>query len=208
MAAIDHTVIVFKNGEYMKEPRTFNDDGKYINNCPFDYGRDGNIAYILASGCKRIYIYDDIKWHCNEYDAMYERDGIYKIRRFRLSFWTIWEAIKWKLHIMRRVGYKEEVGEWGCGDVEVCIYHSDSQDIYASFYKDSENTYVVLGGYGHYRNPYTHFMSRGYGDEFEEKMAAEAYQWLRRDILREISESLYDDYDEGEEWLSEMRKRF
>lgn len=209
MAAIDHTVIVFKNGEYLKEPDTYDEEsGLLINNCPFDYGRDGDIDKVeIAYEC--FYdITDKIEWYRREEDALYKRAGISDISLYRLGFWTIKEAIKWRLHIMRRIGYRKEVGVCTLGDIKVYIYHDFLNSLYASFYWNSEDTYVVLGGYGHYKNPYTHFMARGYGDEFEEKMASEAYQWLCSDILEEIGDSIFCFCDLRDEWVIEMQKVF
>lgn len=207
MAGIDHTVIVFKNGEYIKESDTYDEEsGLLINDCPFDYGRDGNITSVYSSDGCIIPIWEDIEWHRDEYDAVYERDGIEDISRFRFSWYAIMQAIKWKLHLMKRVCYKTEVGVWKSGDKEVYIYKSDLKYICVSFYKDATDTYVVLGGYGHYENPYTHFMDRGYGDEFEKKMAVEAYSWLCRRILECISDALYDNLEEADDWAREMRK--
>ena len=206
MAAIDHTVIVYKNGEYLKEPDLWDEDGNYINTLPFEYTRDGEITDIFSSGGNLIPIYEDIKWYRDEDRALYERDGISDISKFRLSWWIIMQAIKWKLHLMRRVCYEREVGVWKSGDVEVYIYLNNVKQTCVSFYKDATDTYVVLGGYGHYENPYTHFMGRGYGDEFEEKMASEAYQWLCSDILSVVSESIFDDWLKIDEWTHDMQK--
>ena len=97
---------------------------------------------------------------------------------------------------------------WKCGDIEMYFERDGLRDTDASFYKDSKDTYVLLGGYGHHMNPYTHFMNRGYGDEFEEKMAVEAYQWLCRDILRVVGESINEDWDITSEWLVKKREEF
>ena len=207
MAAIDHTVIVYKNGEYMKDPDEFDEEkGLYINKCPFDYSRDGEITHVVSPEGKLESIVEETKWYRDEDCALYERDGISDISRFRLSWWTIMQAIKWKLHLMRRVCYKTEVGMWKSGDVEVYIYLNNAKMTCVSFYKDATDTYVVLGGYGHYENPYTHFMGRGYGDEFEEKMAAEAYQWLCSDILSFVSANIFDNWQKNDEWIYEMKQ--
>ena len=109
---------------------------------------------------------------------------------------------------MKRSCYAQEVGVWKSGDVEIYFYRNEPMRTYVSFYKDSKDTYVLLGGYGHHKNPYTHFMHRGYGDEFESKMAVEAYQWLCRDILRVVGESINEDWDVASEWLIKKREEF
>ena len=205
MAAIDHTVIVYKNGDYLKDPDTYDENGDFINLCPFDYSRDGVITAIYEEdGTKIEVLWSDIKWYHDEYDAIYERAGIHGAPLFPIAWWKLVEIVQWKLHIMRLSCYRREVGVWKYGDVEIYFYRDDLRETYVSFYKDSEDTYVLLGGYGHHENPYTHFMHRGYGDEFESKMAVEAYQWLCRDILRVVGESIHED----SEWLTKKREEF
>ena len=83
--------------------------------------------------------------------------------------------------------YKREVGVYTHDNIEVYIYHDAPNQSYISFYTDGKASWVVIGGYGHHNNVYTHFMSRGYGDEFEEKMAQEAFWWACDDILAELT---------------------
>ena len=209
MAAIDHTVIVYKNGEYLKNPDTYDENGDFIDLCPFDYSRDGEITAVYEEdGTKIEVLWSDIKWYHDEYDAIYERAGIDGAPLFPITWWKLVRILQWKLHIMRRSCYARDVGVWKSGDVEIYFYRNIPGSTYVSFYKDSKDTYVLLGGYGHHKNPYTHFMHRGYGDEFESKMAVEAYQWLCRDILRVVGESIFDTLDEADAWLVKTRKEF
>ena len=209
MATIDHTVIVYKNGEYVRDPFLFNGDGVHLNLCPFDYTRDGEITAIYEKdGTKIEVLRSDIKWHHDEYDAIYERAGIHGARLFPITWWKLLKILQWKLHIMRRSCYVRDVGVWRSGDVEIYFYRNIPGSTYVSFYKDSTDTYVLLGGYGHLKNPYTHFMRRGYGDEFESKMAAEAYQWLCRDVLRAVADNIFDTWDEASTWLVKTREDF
>lgn len=81
-------------------------------------------------------------------------------------------------------------------DVEIILVKSE--EYCATFYLDWQNTYVLLGGYGHHRNPYTHFYHRGYGEQFERKMAYECYRWLCSDVLAEAllySPAYYSEYE-------------
>lgn len=209
MAAIDHTVIVYENGEYIKNPFAFNEDGTCLNLCPFDYSRDGEITTIYKEdGSKIEVLFSDIKWYHDEYDAIYERAGIYGAPLFPITWWKLLKTLQWKLHIMKRSCYAQEVGVWKSGDVEIYFYRNIPGSTYVSFYKDSKDTYVLLGGYGHHKNPYTHFMHRGYGDEFESKMAAEAYQWLCRDVLRAVADNIFDTLDEANTWFVKTREDF
>lgn len=209
MAAIDHTVIVYKNGNYLKSPDIYDENGDFINLCPFDYSRDGEITAVYEDdGTKIEVLWSDIKWYHDEHDAIYERAGIHGARLFPITWWKLLKILQWKLHIMRRSCYVRDVGVWRSGDVEIYFYRSIPKSTYVSFYKDSKDTYVLLGGYGHHKNPYTHFMNRGYGDEFESKMAVEAYQWLCGDILRAVADNIHDTRDEADPWLVKTREEF
>ena len=209
MATIDHTVIVYKNGGYVKNPFVFDEDGTYLDIFPFDYSRDGVITSIYEEdGTKIEVLWSDIKWYHDEYDAIYERAGIYGAPLFPITWWKLVKILQCKLRIMKRSCYTREVGVWKSGDVEIYFYRNIPGRTYVSFYKDSKDTYVLLGGYGHLENPYTHFMHRWYGDEFESKMAVEAYQWLCRDILRVVAESIHDTWDEASQWLTKKREEF
>lgn len=68
------------------------------------------------------------------------------------------------------------------------------------FYVNSDESYVMLGGYGHYCNPYTHFYNRGFGEVFERKMAKECYRWLIREVLPEVLDWLSS--FEAAEWAN------
>ena len=204
MASIDHTDIVFKNGEWVKETWHYDENDKYMNDLPFEYGRDGNIHTI--NGVK---IHDKIKWYHDEYDAIYERDGWRYFYTVRKSPVGIWEWLKYKLRFKHKVCYRKEVGVYKDDNVELYIYHDPLNTSYASFYYDGTDTYVVLGGYGHWGNVYTHFMHRGYGDEFEEKMVKEAYHWLCNKVLRDIVDDLWvEDWDENGVQFGILRRRF
>ena len=80
-------------------------------------------------------------------------------------------------------------------------------DCNVTFYLDSQNTYVMLGGYGHYHNPYTHFYERGYGEEFELKMATECYEWLCEIVLKAALETLPQYSGECEHHLNRLQVR-
>lgn len=79
-------------------------------------------------------------------------------------------------------------------DVEILVYKSEEYN--ATFYMDGDESYVLLGGYGHWRNPYTHFYHRGFGESFERQMAKECYEWLCERVLQDII-TQNDDYFVG-----------
>lgn len=216
MAAIDHTVIVFKNGKWLE-------DVDY-ESLPFEFGRDGNIHSVEMSTIKSqetdgwcmtwdvdglmTSIWDKIKWYRYEYDAWYMREGLSKMTRFN------WRQIKclfqWITRKLSDPVYETEVGVWQDAETEVYIWHEPMKETYVSFYKDKAtgDTYIVLGGYGHHANVYTHFMHRGYGKEFERKMAQEAFDWCGTEVLGAIADHISDDYDAEMEVLKSLQMTF
>lgn len=211
MAMIDHTRIYFKNGKYLPEEQTFTYDAEdnYRNLLPFECTRDGAIFRLVDQFGNMGSIYEGIKWYRDEYDAIYERDGWRNWSSIRKTPIGIWWWLKYKFHFMRKIGYRKEVGVWTYGDEELYIYHNSLKQNYVSFYIKGEDTYVVIGGYGHRENVYCHFMGRGYGYSFEEEMASEAYRWACDDILVDIAESICDgDWEVEEDLVNRLRDRF
>lgn len=217
MAGIDHTRLVFKNGKLLTEDEIGyydEENDTWVNLLPFRYGRDGDIYEIGDSD-----LCGHITWYKDEFDAIYQRCGLdkygarlYKISR-KLSFWYIKQRLKWIFHVMEKVSYRKIVGVYRDGNTKLYIYHNPIDQSHASFYYDGTDAYVILGGYGHWKNVYTHFMHRGYGEEFEEKMASEAYHWLWNEVLEEIAESLdlagdIRDFEEQECVREELRKPY
>lgn len=203
MAFVDHTVIVFKNGKYIPGDSFWDENGKYIKLCPFEYGRDGDI-YEIAGG---IDIQKDMKWYCSEAHAYYQRDGApFKIKRF--SLYRLKERIKWFFRCMSEPEYTQKIGVWKNNEDEIYIYRNDLEQSNVSFYSNGSDTYVILGGYGHYGNVYTHFMGRGYGDEFEHKLASEAFDWCCRCVLLSISETIADSCEAEDELLKSLQWAF
>lgn len=211
MAAIDHTCIVFRNGEYIPEHLTwkYDENDRYVNLLPFECSRDGMIISVGDPFGSMYNVYLDTKWFKDEYDAIYQRAGWRNWSTVRKTPYGIWAWLKYKLHFTDRIGYRKSVGVCIRGDTEVYIFHDDLKQCYVSFYSNNEETYVVIGGYGHWENVYCHFMGRGYGDEFEKKMAVEAYHWACRDVLEDIAECICDgSWEEEEAFVNIMRKRF
>lgn len=199
MAGVDHTTIVWKNGEYIPDPV----------GCPFEYARDGEIIEVLDPFGNMFPIWNDIKWHRYEYDALYYRDGIDNFTlKDIFDWWAIKARLKWLFRCMTRAAYQHEVGVWKRGDTEIYIYHEPLKQSYASFCKIGEDTYIVLGGYGHWENVYCHFMHRGYGEAFEREMAAEAFHWLCDDVLETIADHITDDWDAEQTEIKRLRSIF
>jgi hypothetical protein len=207
MAAIDHTCIIFKNGNYIPFEDTYTyeaETDEYVSRVPFEHGRDGDIQSING-----VRICEQIKWYHDEYDALYVRDGCRNWSAVRKTPAGIWWWLKYKLHFMERRCYEKEVGVWREGRNEVYIYYDAPNQCNVSFFTNGTDSYVVIGGYGHHKNVYTHFMGRGYGEEFEEKMAKEAFWWACDDILVGITEGYVQSYtEEMDNEVNRLRKLF
>lgn len=187
MAAVDKEHIVFNNGKYW--------DTKPV--------KSGYRLFLFSSDGRLSRIVNDK----NQYDT---REGTYvdfndlnckclSSSRYRDNE-TCQPAVQQRLHY----------GEYK----HLKFYHIEyvPEDVRCAFmWDDFGNHYVWLGGYGHNGNPYTHFIHRGYGKDFEKKMLKECYSWLMEDVLEDISWLLKTcpfncEYlsENNEEWIEEV----
>lgn len=213
MAYIDHTRLVWKNGKYINYGIKMLYDGEIVRLCPFDYGRDGNIIGIKTASGSMLDISKYIQWHQDEYDALYQRKGViptkwWKLRSAKHLFYYFRNWFNWKLRRKELVAYRYRVGTWSNDNIEIYIYHDPLKSSYVSFYRDGSDSYVMLGGYGHHENVYTHFVSRGYGEDFEEAMAKEAYKWCCKDVLTKVAELVFNDGWDDNGKITELMEKF
>lgn len=186
MAGIDHTCIFYHNGEVIEEPEEL-----IINKKKIVYGRDGDIFEIAGKELKHITLWDGV-----HYDD-------HKMFNTPLRFLN---KILYKMNFKERIedrwilNFKEE-------DIE--IYSYCNLDYNISYIFTQKDSYVIIGGYGHYQNPYTHFYHRGYGNDFENKMTMECYEWLCEDQLKTVLEYCYEYVDiEDKKRLYQEKLRF
>lgn len=93
-------------------------------------------------------------------------------------------------------------------DFEITVYESDEFNvIYFLDFKKDEN-YVILGGYGHYVNPYTHFYDRGLPEEVERMLMSECYEWLMEDIIKDCCEAFALDIWHVDELVRDYQQDF
>ena len=91
---------------------------------------------------------------------------------------------------------------------ELTVYESDNFNvIYFLDFKKDEN-YVILGGYGHYVNPYTHFYKRGLPEEIERMLMSECYEWLMEDIIKDCCEALAESTWNVDDLVRDYQKDF
>lgn len=91
---------------------------------------------------------------------------------------------------------------------ELTVYESESFNvIYYLDFKKNEN-YVILGGYGHYVNPYTHFYKRGLPEEVERMLMSECYEWLMEDVIKDCCEALAEDIWSVDALVKDYQKDF
>lgn len=209
MASIDHTCIYFHNGMLMKEISHYDwierdtawetSDGKVhvtnelvnttneVNLLPFDTTRDGLFtadATVNIKDMNRVFAgtYFKHKWQEKRVIKLYDKNS--------------WKATD---------KYPDQDFEnrvyWYKDDKRLIITHH-TEDYCLTFYfkLDTKDSWVVYGGYGHNNDPYTHFYHRGYGEEFEKKMAYELYNRVCGDLLSELLDyCLYETLEEDEE---------
>lgn len=214
MAYIDHTRLVWKNGKYIGDGVKLAENGyDIVHLCPFEYGRDGNIMSVENSSGVMVDISDSIEWCQCEYDTLYQRKGIewrtpWRCRSISDFFYALRSRLNWLFRQMELLAYRERVGVWTCDDTEVYIYHDVLKSSYVSFYRNGLDTYIMLGGYGRHENVYTHFAGRGYGEDFEEAMAKEAYRWCCDDILTKVADLAFGDRWDDCGKFTELREKF
>lgn len=91
---------------------------------------------------------------------------------------------------------------------ELTVYESDNFNvIYFLDFEKNEN-YVILGGYGHYMNPYTHFYDRGLPEEVERMLMSECYEWLMEDIIKDCCEAFAVDFWDVDDLVKDYQKDF
>lgn len=193
MAGIDHTCICFHNGMLMKEISHCDweekliswgtEDGEVhstfdnipinrINLLPFNTNRDGLFANDSTV---------DIKNMNSVFPDVY-----FNNKRKEAKVIKAWNKHRWETEAKYPKMF-ENIIYWYKDDCKIIITQYTKDYCLTFYFKlDTEDSWVVLGGYGHNCNPYTHFYHRGYGEEFEKKMALEAYQWICGELLPEL----------------------
>lgn len=91
---------------------------------------------------------------------------------------------------------------------ELICFETHRYNVIYYINRSKEETYIVLGGYGHYMNPYIHFYNRGLPNEVERMLMSECYEWLMEDILNEVVDILTDYSFEAEDVVKEYQKSF
>lgn len=208
MASIDHTCIYFHNGMLMKEishcdwlerdTAWATSDGEIhitneivdtVNNIellPFDTTRDGLFTDDATVNIKDMNrIFPDVWFNGNK------RKEARVLKAWDKNSWKTEEKYP-KLDFENRVYWYKDLNKL------IITQHTEDYCLTFYFKLDTRDSWVVLGGYGHYANPFTHFYHRGYGEEFEKKMAHEAYIWVCERLLPDlldycISETLEED---------------
>lgn len=178
MGGIDHTIICFHNAKLMKSlTKKVGDD--YIDLIPFDYNRDAKLIDFKFD--KRV---RDLSIAVNE--------GEIKKVENCLSYGLSEDDFEYYSRYMKD---------------NLNIFTYESKNFNVIFYITDEDQYVMLGGYGHYLNPYTHFYDRGYGEGFERKMGKECYEWLMEDVLNDIISRTGIKYEENYDLIKSIRNK-
>lgn len=198
MAAIDHTIIGFKNGKLLEnlhfikveeKQGVFEDGETYTafetvaekDFIPFKYNRDGLITFEGGYTEKYMDIYPEydnwekVKKIRSHKHRKYRKECLRKKKQYEKALTTY--SVDMPENYRTRYGYLKD------NEKEVIVVITEHYN--ATFYFTKDDAYVLLGGYGHYANPYTHFYERGYGKQFERKMCRECYNWLCEEVLEE-----------------------
>ena len=211
MAGVDHTCIYFHNGMLMKEISHYDwierddawelEDGTVhianelvcttneINLLPFNTTRDGLFTDDSAVNIKDMH---------RIFAGIYFKHAWQEKRAIKLYDKSSWKAAD---------KYPDQDFEnrvyWHKDDKKLIItQHTENYCLTFYFKFDTKDSWVVLGGYGHYANPFTHFYHRGYGEEFEKKMAHEAYIWICEELLPDLLDyCVRETLEEDEEYF-------
>ena len=227
MAAIDHEIIWFFNGQ----PQTQASGETCLkvidkNTIQLDYSEYG---IKLLNGCK-IHVSRDCELYeiepsadsANSYEPLCLQDCCRTIKKgFKKQYvneedkeilfltpynleWTSYYEERYNntlrqkiLHficpVQRKPLYKETIYYYYDVNTFVLVRKNEGHEniIYIC---DLQNNYSIvgIGGYGHHCNPYTHFMSRGYGEAFEKALGYECYEYLMNDVFFESMENILD----------------
>lgn len=183
MAGIDHTIIFYKNGKVTKE--------KEINYKNFNimWDRDAQLYCIKNTETneeiRKFKRFDTMDYH---YEKRYIQSSrflkSYSIREFLSNF-------------LPKKKEPDSIIEYFKSD-DLEIINLITFDYNALYIFTDEDTYAMVGGYGHIANPYTHFYHRGYGEQFENKMVQECYEWLCEDVLKDQILRVIYNWDEDE----------
>lgn len=193
MAGIDHTCLYWIYGE----PSDWEDVQAVLDKYGLTWSRDGyvyvkskeNIADSTTSYDPNSLVYRErysLFKKLWSYDPPKFLSGIYFGTLRTLDKCLLWLSPAYKDYDRVYRSYKFK-------DAEVLIQTEHQGDLNISFVTVPGHAVVILGGYGHFINPYTHFMDRGYGDEFECKMQEEAYRWCMEQLVDVLFYLFYKD---------------
>ena len=153
IAGIDHTLLFFKNKQIINQEEIRTGNYEVI------YDRDARLCRIKNVSTGKVtsrFEFEDIKTD----NFMFEERCYY--------FHPYWLAKICEKILPKEKTYLSFLKRFNDDEIDVIAYETVQYN--AIFVISQEATYVLLGGYGHNANPYTHFYHRGYGEEFEAKM--------------------------------------
>lgn len=198
MAGIDHTCLYWIDGE----PSNYDDVREVLKKYGLYWTRDGyvysedkeNVVGIISSHdpdslvYRQRYIFFEKLWRLDP--PKFIRGAYYAALRFLNDILThLFPAYKDYDRVYKDCKFKQ---------AEAFIQTEHQGDLNISFVTVRYHGVVILGGYGHFVNPYTHFMDRGYGDEFELKMHEEAYDWCLDQLRAMLFHLFYKNWETDE----------
>lgn len=202
MAGIDHTIIYFHNGMLMKDIDHW-DWLKRDTTCE-TLDSKVHITDEIVDTTNEISLlpfYTNLLPFYTTRDGLFTKDGIVELKDMNRIFPNIrfnnkrketrviraWDKNSWKTEEKYpKLDFKNRVYWYKDLNKLIITQHTENYCVTFYFKLDTKDSWVAFGGYGHYCNPYTHFYCRGYGEEFEKKMALELYRWICEDILTNL----------------------
>lgn len=211
MAGIDHTCIYFHNGMLMKEV----DHCDWIERDTAWELEDGTV-HIANELVDTINVINLLPFNTTR-DGLFTDDSTVSIEDMHRIFTDIYFKHAWQEKRAMKLYDKNSckaADKYPDQDFENRVYwHKDDKKLVITqhtknycltfyFKLDTKDSWVVLGGYGHYANPFTHFYHRGYGEDFEKKMTHEAYIWVCEELLPNLLDyCLRETLEEDEEYI-------
>lgn len=158
MAMIDKDIIRFVRGKYDRDCKY---DNIEFGDWEIEFTGYGEINEIKRFGSSGWSLQDMELPTITDMSSNFDKD----YNRIPTATLTYYEGVSYKFYL-----YKKD------GVAYFFIFTDDN----------GGNAIIQMGGYGHNKNPYLHFINRGYGKKFEKQMLEECRNYLINNILKEL----------------------
>lgn len=191
MANLDHTCICFHKNKLMKTIYDC-DTEEFINEFGSPDFKFTNEKYYLPFKITR------------DGEYIFSKEEYKQVVIMPCDFtWLPWKMTKRKWHKLNKKferylhdtnkrphAFDEYIELYDDGKIFIVVYHTPNYNVTIYSGKTPDDVYAIVGGYGHYKNPFTHFYNRGYGSQVERKMCKECFDWIFENVLETIETHL------------------